>query len=174
MKLSRHRGAWLAAVVSAALAATGGTPALAAPGSPADPGPNAAPPTDLPTPPGTHSVTLITGDVVTTRHTANGGTVEVRRPDGAPSAVRMVEDGEELYVYPQAVLPYVAADTLDKRLFNVTRLIADEYDDAHSDQLPLIVSYTGSPAGLRATAPTGATRTRTLSSISGAALNEDR
>ncbi|GAB3329810.1 S8 family serine peptidase [Micromonospora halotolerans] len=174
MKLSRHRGAWLAAVVSAALAATSGSPALAAPGSPADPGPTAAPPTELPTPPGAHSVTLITGDVVTTRQTPNGGTVEVRRPDGAPSAVRMVEDGEELYVYPQSVLPYVAADALDKRLFNVTRLVADEYDDAHSDHLPLIVSYAGSPAGLRATAPTGATRTRTLSSISGAALNEDR
>ncbi|WP_199716590.1 S8 family serine peptidase [Micromonospora musae] len=172
MKLSRTRGAWLAAVVATALAATNGSPALAAPGSPA--GPTPAPPTDLPTPPGTHSVTLITGDVVTTRSTPNGGTVDVRRPDGAPTPVRVVEAGDELYVYPQTVLPYVAADTLDKRLFNVTRLIADEYDDAHSDHLPLIVSYAGAGAGLRATAPAGATRTRTLSSISGSAMNEAR
>ncbi|MEU6207777.1 S8 family serine peptidase, partial [Micromonospora musae] len=172
MKFSRTRGAWLAAVVATALAATNGSPALAAPGSPT--GPTPAPPTDLPTPPGTHSVTLITGDVVTTRSTPNGGTVDVRRPDGAPTPVRVVEAGDELYVYPQTVLPYVAADTLDKRLFNVTRLIADEYDDAHSDHLPLIVSYAGASAGLRANAPAGATRTRTLSSISGTAMNEER
>ncbi|MEU4676847.1 S8 family serine peptidase [Micromonospora sp. NPDC023737] len=174
MTISRTRGGWLAAVVSAALAATGGTPALAAPGSPADPGTTPPSAAGLPTPPGTHSVTLITGDVVTTRRTANGGTLDVRSPDGVPTPIRVVEAGDDLYVYPQSVLPYVAADTLDKRLFNITRLIADSYDDARSDHLPLIVSYTNSPAGLRATAPAGATRTRTLSSISGAALNEDR
>ncbi|MBM0279409.1 S8 family serine peptidase, partial [Micromonospora tarensis] len=130
---------------------------------------------DLPTPPGTHSVTLITGDTVTTRQTANGGTLDVRRPDGTPAPVRVVEAGDDLYVYPQAVLPYVAAKTLDKRLFNVTRLIADGYTDAQVDHLPLIVSYADATAGLRAGgAPAGATRTRTLSSISGAALREDR
>ncbi|WP_410811692.1 S8 family serine peptidase [Micromonospora sp. 067-2] len=175
MKFSRTRGAWLAAVVSAALAATGGSPALAAPGTPADPGAPAAPATDLPTPPGTHSVTLITGDTVTTRRSANGGTLDVRGPDGAAAPVRVVEAGDDLYVYPQSVLPYVAAKTLDKRLFNVTRLIADGYDDAQVDHLPLIVTYTDAAAGLRVgAAPAGATRTRTLSSISGAALSEDR
>ncbi|MFG1915388.1 S8 family serine peptidase [Micromonospora sp. NPDC048898] len=176
MTFSRTRGAWLAAVVSTALAATGGSPALAAaPGAPADPGANPAPATSLPTPPGTHSVTLITGDTVTTRQNANGSTLDVRRPDGASTPVRVVEAGADLYVYPQSVLPYVAANTLDKRLFNVTRLIADGYDDKQVDHLPLIVSYDAGAAGLRATtAPAGATRTRTLSSISGAALREDR
>ncbi|GAB3944897.1 hypothetical protein GCM10027614_35800 [Micromonospora vulcania] len=62
----------------------------------------------------------------------------------------MVEAGDDLYVYPQAVLPYVAAKTLDKRLFNVTRLIADGYDDTQVDHLPLIVSYTDAAAGLQA------------------------
>ncbi|MGK5742543.1 S8 family serine peptidase [Micromonospora sp. URMC 103] len=174
MKFSRTRGAWLSAVVSTALAATAGSPALAAPGAPADPGATAPSANGLPTPPGTHSVTLITGDVVTTRSGANGGTVDVRRPDGAAAPVRVVEAGTDLYVYPQSVLSYVAAGTLDKRLFNVTRLIADGYDDAHTDHLPLIVSYADAGAGLRAAAPTGATRTRALSSISGAALSEDR
>ncbi|MET7670155.1 S8 family serine peptidase [Micromonospora luteifusca] len=175
MTFSRTRGAWLAAVVSTALAATGGSPALAAaPGAPADPGATPAPATSFPTAPGTHSVTLITGDTVTTRQSANGGTLDVRRPDGASTPVRVVEAGDDLYVYPQSVLPYVAANTLDKRLFNVTRLIADGYDDERVDHLPLIVSYDAGSAGLRATAPAGATRTRTLSSISGAALSEDR
>ncbi|MET8279421.1 S8 family serine peptidase [Micromonospora sp. NPDC005174] len=173
MKLSRTRGAWLAAVVSTALVATGGSPALAAPGAPANPGPPSA--TDLPTLPGAHSVTLITGDTVTTRQGADGGTLDVRRPGGAPTPVRVVEAGDDLYVYPQSVLPYVAANTLDKRLFNVTRLIADGYDDKGTDHLPLIVSYNAGAAGLRtSSAPVGATRTRTLSSISGAALSEDR
>ncbi|MER7893138.1 S8 family serine peptidase [Micromonospora sp. NPDC094482] len=147
----------------------------AEPGPTTTPGSTTGTPTGLPTPPGTHSVTLITGDVVTTRQTANGGTVEVRRSGGAPAQVRVVESGTELYVYPLSVLPYLAADTVDKRLFNVTRLIADGYDDASVDHLPLIVSYTDAAAGLRArTAPAGATRTRTLSSINGAALTEDR
>ncbi|SCF10819.1 S8 family serine peptidase [Micromonospora mirobrigensis] len=180
MKFPHPRRARLTAVVSAVLAATGGTPALAAaPGPATQPGPTttapAAPASGRSVPPGTRSVTLITGDVVTTRRTGNGGTVDTRRPDGTPSPVRVVESGADLFVYPQAVLPYLAAGTLDKRLFNVTGLIADGYDDAHVDQLPLIVSYDDAAAGLRTTtAPTGATRTRTLSSIKGAALSEDR
>ncbi|MFG1880380.1 S8 family serine peptidase [Micromonospora sp. NPDC049102] len=173
MKLSWTSGAWLAAVVAAALAATG-APASAAPGTSADPG-SPAPTADLHTPPGTHAVTLITGDTVTTRRGANGGTVDVRSPSGGSTPVRVVEAGDDLYVYPQSVLPYVAAKTLDKRLFNVTRLIADGYDDAQVDHLPLIVSYTDAAASRRADAtPAGATRIRTLSSISGAAVSEDR
>ncbi|MFC4021681.1 S8 family serine peptidase [Micromonospora sp. GCM10011542] len=178
MKFPRPRGARLAAVVSAVLAVTGGSPALAAAPDPAaQPDRKAAAPAahDLPTPPGTHSVTLITGDVITTRRGANGGTVDARRPDGTPTQVRVVESGTDLYVYPQSVLPYLAAGTLDKRLFNVTGLIADGYADAKVDHLPLIVSYTDAAAGLRTGAvPTGATRTRALSSIKGAALHEDR
>ena len=172
LKLSRTPTAWLAAVAAAVLASTGGPPALAAGAGPTtSPGPTGA----TPTPPGAHRITLITGDVVTTRQTPNGGTVEVRRPDGTPSQVRVVESGTELFVYPQPVLPYVAAHTLDKGLFNVTRLIADGYDDTKMDQLPLIVSYADPTAGLRAgAAPTGATRTRALSSINGAALAEHR
>ncbi|MEH0929220.1 S8 family serine peptidase [Micromonospora sp. CPCC 205558] len=173
MNLSRTRRAWLATATAAALAATGGTPALAATPTAAA-GPGVTPVTDLPTPPGTHSVTLITGDTVTTRQSANGSTVDVRRPDGTSTPVRVMEAGDDLYVYPQSVLPYVAAKTLDKRLFNVTQLIADGYDDARMDQLPLIVSYADTP-GLRAgSAPAGATRTRTFSSIASAALSEDR
>ncbi|MDG4762288.1 S8 family serine peptidase [Micromonospora sp. WMMD710] len=175
MKFSHTpRRAWLAAVVSAALAATGGSPAQAA-AAPAGPGSSPATATDLPTPPGTHSVTLITGDTVNTRQSANGGTIDVRGPNGASTPVRVVEAGHDLYVYPQSVLPYVAAKTLDKRLFNVTRLIADGYDDAQMDHLPLIVSYADAAAGLRTdAAPAGVARTRTLSSISGAALSADR
>ncbi|MDX3853944.1 S8 family peptidase [Streptomyces sp. AK02-01A] len=127
-------------------------------------------------PTGTHSVTLITGDVVTTRRSgAQGGTVSVRRSDGSPSDARVIESGEHLYVYPATVLPYIASGALDKRLFDVTGLVADGYDDAHRDQLPLIVSYTDAAARSRGTAlPEGARKVRELSSVHGAALSQDR
>ncbi|GAA1517892.1 S8 family serine peptidase [Kribbella lupini] len=125
-------------------------------------------------PPGTHSVTLITGDVVTTRQSAEpGGTVVVRGPGGGPAEARVVEAGGDLYVYPNEALPYVARGVLDRRLFNVSDLIADGYDDASRDRLPLIVSYTDANLRARGAQP-GTTRVRDLDSIHGAALLEDR
>ncbi|MFE7750901.1 hypothetical protein [Streptomyces sp. NPDC057428] len=86
-------------------------------------------------------MTLITGDVVTTRRSATaGGTVEVRSASGTTAQARVMESGGDLYVYPEAALPYVAAGTLDRRLFNISDLVADGFDDAHRDRLPLIVS----------------------------------
>ncbi len=124
--------------------------------------------------PGTHSVTLITGDVVTIRPTAQpGGTVTVEGPDGGPAEARVIEADGDLFVYPNEALPYVAQGVLDRRLFNVSDLIADGYDDASRDQLPLIVSYTDSNLRARSTQP-GTTRVRDLASIQGAALLEDR
>ncbi|MGW2051914.1 S8 family serine peptidase, partial [Streptomyces sp. NPDC001858] len=120
-------------------------------------------------------MTLVTGDVVTTRQsTGAGGTVTVRSATGSAAQARIMESGGDLYVYPDSALPYVAAGTLDRRLFNISNLIADGYDDAHRDRLPLIVSYTEAAAGLRSAAPVGATRVRYLSSIQGAALSESR
>nr|WTB28840.1 S8 family serine peptidase [Streptomyces sp. NBC_00830] len=125
---------------------------------------------------GTHSVTLITGDKVTIG-TAADGTV-IRSFEGANGATtgfhRAVIDGST-YVYPDAVLPYVSAGKLDKQLFNVTRLIADGYDNAHTSRLPLIVSYTDAAARAR-TQPTvaGSTVVRRLGSIQGAALAQNR
>src|SRR5215475_1482844 len=71
----------------------------------------------------THSVTLITGDVVVL-HDLGGGrqAVDVERPHGALGGVRTETIGKDLYVFPDEVLPYLAADVLDRRLFNVTSL----------------------------------------------------
>ncbi|NUR97309.1 MAG: S8 family peptidase, partial [Kribbellaceae bacterium] len=78
--------------------------------------------------------------------------------------------GNDLYVYPDAALPYLASGVLDQRLFNVTELLADGYDDAHSAGTPLIVSY----APGRKQAPlAGARQTLALTSIRGAALTAD-
>jgi subtilisin family serine protease len=126
-----------------------------------------------PTPPAGTSVTLITGDVVTVRSTgADGGTVDVRRPDGTPAAVHVVESGSKLYVFPLAAMPLVADGLLDRALFDVTGLIADGYDDAHTAHLPLIVRY--ADGLLPPAAPAGSTRVRSLPAVHGAALTEDR
>lgn len=123
-----------------------------------------------------HTVTLITGDKVTMGTAADGSPVNsFESPKGASTGYhRAVVDGAT-YVYPDAALPYVAAGTLDKQLFNVTRLIADGYDDAHSAQLPLIVRYTNA-AGRARTQPkvAGSSVVRRLDSVQGAALAQNR
>ncbi|MGW9027897.1 S8 family peptidase [Streptomyces sp. NPDC055722] len=137
---------------------------------------SAAPAAQRNVPPGAHSVTLITGDVVVTRRSgAAGGTVDVQGAAGTQAQARIMESNGDLYVYPESVLPYVAAGVLDKRLFDISQLVAGGYDDAHRDQLPLIVSYNSKAAsGLRSTTPEGATRVKALGSVQGAALSEDR
>ncbi|MDX2707800.1 hypothetical protein PV350_33865, partial [Streptomyces sp. PA03-6a] len=66
---------------------------------------------------GTHTVTLITGDKVTIGTAADG--TSIRSFQGANGTTtgfhRAVVDGAT-YVYPDAVLPYVSAGTLDKQL----------------------------------------------------------
>ncbi|MGW3634612.1 S8 family serine peptidase [Streptomyces sp. NPDC005122] len=122
------------------------------------------------------SVTLVTGDKVTVTRAADGTSSRtVRDPDGRYTGFETNQAGKDTYVYPHSALPYVAAGLLDKELFNVTRLLADDYDDAHSDRLPLIVTYTDAAARSRALpVPKGARKVRTLDSVQGAALGADR
>ncbi|MER5828110.1 S8 family serine peptidase, partial [Streptomyces mirabilis] len=124
---------------------------------------------------GTHTVTLITGDKVTTGTAADGTVVRsFQAASGSTTGFhRAVLDGAT-YVYPDAALPYVSAGKLDKQLFNVTRLITEGYDDAHSSRLPLIVRYTGAAAKARTrTKMSGSTDVRRLDSIQGAALAQN-
>ena len=130
-------------------------------------------------PPGTgnaRSVTLITGDKVTVSTAADGTSVQsVQGPNGtAAGFVRTVVDGAT-FVYPNAALPYVSAGVLDEQLFNVTDLIADGYDDASTDKLPLIIRYTEAAAGSRTKESlAGATVVRPLDSVKGAAVAQER
>ncbi|WP_323378422.1 S8 family serine peptidase [Streptomyces smaragdinus] len=86
------------------------------------------------------TVTLLTGD----RVTVGAGPkpeVSVQRAPGATGSLRVtVEDGHT-FAYPDAVLPYLADGRLDRRLFDVTGLIEQGYDDAHAASLPLIVTH---------------------------------
>ncbi|MFI7423130.1 S8 family peptidase [Nonomuraea sp. NPDC049684] len=92
-----------------------------------------------------HRVTLITGDVVTVRQAEPGRqAVEVKPgPGRARMAFSTTEENGELRVLPKDVVPLLAAKRLDPALFSVTRLIAQGYDDARTDKLPLLFLYDG-------------------------------
>ncbi|MFI5754527.1 S8 family serine peptidase [Streptomyces sp. NPDC051569] len=129
------------------------------------------------TAPGARTVTLLTGDRVTVTPGGSGpDTVTVAGPDGRRGDARIITRDGDTYVYPSAADPYVAAGLLDRNLFNVTRLIADGFDDAHADGIPMIAGY-GSEARRRSAAsalPEGATGVRALTSINSTALTADR
>ncbi|UIX29239.1 S8 family serine peptidase [Streptomyces sp. GQFP] len=93
----------------------------------------------------TARVTLVTGDTVG----VTGGTrvVGVDRGEGRSKIPVSVQSlGGHTYVIPDDAAPLLASGRLDRRLFDVTQLVADGYDDAHRKTLPLIVSYKGSAA----------------------------
>ncbi|WP_225814358.1 S8 family serine peptidase [Streptomyces spinosus] len=136
--------------------------------------PPAASPAPVAVPPGAPRVTLVTGDTVTVVRAPDGTLSHlVQDPEGRYTGFETHRSGRNTYVYPRDALPYVAAGLLDRELFDVTRLLADGYDDAHRDRLPLIVTYTDADPGRR-TPPRGARTTRALDSIGGAALAVDR
>ncbi|MCF3961142.1 S8 family serine peptidase [Streptomyces fuscigenes] len=138
------------------------------------------------------TLTLITGDKVTVTTGPHGAlSVDaVRRPPGATGSVRVAIEGGDTYVYPDEAMAYIATDHLDKQLFDVTRLLAQGYDDAHSSALPLIVTRTADEASLTSEQVNGpaarpaasspdidlpeARTTLNLPSINGAAVRTDR
>nr|WP_239095992.1 S8 family serine peptidase [Micromonospora lutea] len=146
-----------------------GVPAVAA-ATPAPPA--AAPPNHAPTSRpdlGRATVTLVTGDRVTV--TAAGASV---RPAAGRDGIRFLtqRQRDHLWVVPQDALPLIRDGRVDRRLFDVTGLIAAGYDDAHRDDLPLLLTY--GPAARRAGAPEGVTVTRDLAAIGGVAASADK
>lgn len=129
MPRSRISVALVAAATAAALAVSAVTTATATPASPAGEPESAAGQT--------YRITLVTGDVA--EYTT--------QPDGRHSA-RLVgntgyytsEAGGELTVVPAAAYGHLQSGTVDRRLFNLTQLVAQGYDDAHTKQLPLLVT----------------------------------
>ncbi|BCJ71723.1 serine protease [Catellatospora sp. IY07-71] len=89
------------------------------------------------------SVTLITGDRLTVH---GGGRISVTPRDGV--TYHGYQAGGHHYVIPSDAAPLLAADRLDKRLFDVTELLAVQA--ARPSTLPLIVSGATSAPGLTA------------------------
>ncbi len=118
----------------------------------------------------THTVTLLTGDVVTVTGAKTGCPIVSVRP-AAPSGVLNRGCGPDghVRVVPAKVAPLVGK-ALDPALFDVTALILDGYDDARTKELPLIVRP-GGEAGRLTADPlvTGLAGARALPSIAAVA-----
>lgn len=151
-RTSRTATSLLAAVVVSSLLLTT-TPANAAEPPPSRSAPGAK----------TERITLVTGDVAELT-TSSNGQVSARLTSAEPYYFGTF-DGE-LSLVPAEAYPLLSEGRLDKRLFNLTELVEQGYDDASSDQLPLLLT---TPSTLRA-APAAATLRRTLPSVSSSAV----
>ncbi|MEV8536344.1 S8 family serine peptidase [Streptomyces sp. NPDC051211] len=90
------------------------------------------------------TVTLITGDRVVTG--PDGTVVRLIRAKGRESVpISVQRRAGHTHVVPQDALRMIADGTLDRRLFDVTQLVKDKYDDAHRSSLPLIIGYRQQP-----------------------------
>ncbi|MER6443340.1 S8 family serine peptidase [Streptomyces sp. NPDC001185] len=97
---------------------------------------------------------------------------------GADASARVAVEAGDTFVYPDKAMPYIAAGQLDRQLFNISRLTAQGYDDAHIGALPLIITRT--PAASARKGPStgfslpGASTSLNLPSISGEAVTARR
>ena len=164
----RRLGALFAAAVLAAAISPGSPTAArdgAAPTAPGAAAPAAAAPV---------TVTLVTGDRVVLRDETGGKrSVAFEPAEGRDQInVHQVEIDEELYLFPSDVLPYLSDDRLDRALFNIDALVAEGYDDASLDAVPLIATTTGGARSLSTL--TAADQGEPLESIDGSALSVDK
>lgn len=124
------------------------------------------------------TVTLVTGDrvQVLTDATGHSTAAVLPRADGSQPDVQTRQLGKDLYVYPATAAGALARGRVDEELFNVTGLIRQGYDDAHSATLPLIATYDSSVDVARSVpvTPRGARRGTVLGAIDGVALAADK
>ncbi|MEV5963012.1 S8 family peptidase [Kribbella sp. NPDC051952] len=152
-RTSRIATSLLAAVVVSPLLLTTTTAQAAVPPAADQPAPGAK----------TQRITLVTGDVAELT-TSSNGQVSAHLTDDEPYYFGTF-DGD-LSLVPAKAYPLLTEGRLDKRLFNLTDLVAQGYDDASSDQLPLLLN---TPSTLRQ-APAAATLRRTLPSVGSSAV----
>ncbi|MEV0091355.1 S8 family serine peptidase [Streptomyces sp. NPDC050738] len=170
--ISRRRSIPAAAALTLALAGGSAVPANSAEDPAGDAAQSAAPATTK-----SYDITLVTGDLV---HFTDGpGTqdvVTVDPADGSTGGVQVLTQGSDTYVLPAEAMGLLAAGKLDQRLFDVTRLVAMGYDDAHADAVPVIATGTSSRSrsATPPAAPAGAKTVRTLPSIHATALHTDK
>ncbi|GGO22004.1 hypothetical protein GCM10010116_44350 [Microbispora rosea subsp. aerata] len=112
-------------------------------------GPSAAPGAAVA---GDHTVTLVTGDRVKARlENHDLRVLSVEPGEGRTGVTFAVTDrGDQVSVVPSDAAPLIRAGRLDPQLFEVGTLIADGYDDAHSQTIPVLTSYAKSTTGKNA------------------------
>ncbi|MEU9506852.1 S8 family serine peptidase [Micromonospora sp. NPDC048170] len=154
-----------------------GTPGMAVAQAPADPTVRPDPTADPAAParagaagsrPST--VTLLTGD----RVTVTGSRASVRPAPGRED-VRFLtrRDRGHLSVVPEDAVAPIRDGRIDRRLFDVTELVAAGYDDARRDNLPLLITGGTGPAR-RSAVPGGVTVTRELPAVGGLAATASK
>jgi subtilisin family serine protease len=124
-----------------------------------------------------HTVTLLTGDVVVLERFANGKqSATVHPPAGRTQVGYSTQQiGQDAYVVPNDAAPLIATGTLSRDLFDVTKLVASGYDDAHASAMPMIVQYRANRMRAQAApALPGTSRGATLSSINATAIGESK
>ncbi|WP_428951542.1 S8 family peptidase [Streptomyces sp. cg35] len=168
----------LGAAIAAVLAVTAAAPAGARQGSAPDDGRPPVGSAAAAAEGTTATVTLVTGDRVLVTTDAEGHSAATALPTGNGDAplLQTRQSGKDLYVYPDGALQAIAAGRVDEQLFNVTGLIRQGYDDAHSATLPLIATYDSSVDVARSVpaTPRGAERGLVLDPIGGVALKADK
>lgn len=130
----------LVAAISTGLALAAGAVAPVAAGT--GTGPTATAAADAPAPKSLGTVRLITGDRVTVGTDAEGRRTASVTPGAGRRHIlfRTYEQDGRLTVLPSDAGDLVSAGRLDRKLFDVSALLAQRYDEAHSDALPLIVA----------------------------------
>ncbi|GAA1069121.1 S8 family serine peptidase [Streptomyces sanglieri] len=102
----------------------------------------------------------------------------MQAPDGTPAAFSTMKVGDEVYVIPDKAQPYLAANKLDRELFNVTKPVEYGYDDAHRRAVPLMATFAGAPGkagkALKQAAPTGSVKENELPSANAVALRASK
>ena len=127
-----------------------------------------------------YDVTLVTGDRVRATQGADRSwslaVLPARRQVPVGFARSQVRHGSRVdwYLVPTDAAQLVRSGALDRELFNVTGLIRQGYDDAHSKEMPLLVQYASQATADRAPAAAGASVERTLPSLSMRALAEHK
>ncbi|MFV2111834.1 S8 family serine peptidase [Micromonospora sp. LOL_025] len=150
-----------------------GTPGMAAAQKPTEPTvrPDATPSSRLGGTGGRPvTVTLLTGD----RVTVNGSRASVQPAPGRED-VRFLTRRERghVSVVPEDAVAPIRDGRIDRRLFDVTELVAAGYDDARRDDLPLLITG-GTGAARRSAVPAGVTVTRELPAVGGLAATASK
>lgn len=91
------------------------------------------------------TVTLITGDKVTVTPGPNGRdaitTSAATRRDGSRPGISITRNSEDMYAVPEDVQALLAADRVDRELFNVSYLLENGYNDSAVSKLPVIMTF---------------------------------
>ncbi|HYQ65029.1 S8 family peptidase [Actinophytocola sp.] len=121
------------------------------------------------------SVTLVSGDRVELWGSGPSAPLRVEpAPRGHAVPFQDYWQHGDRYVVPGDAALLVGNGTLDRELFNVTGLIRQGYDDAHTAAVPLLVQYADARAQARAAVPAGVTVRRALPELNLTALDQDK